>query len=122
MSTERAVAATVWSAADVLLRQGVQLAVTVVLARLLSPVEFGTVALMSLFTGVAMTLVDGGFTTVLIQRKHVTRDDESTVFWLNLLVGFGLGTMLALAGPSLADFYDTPVLQPLASCWASTSC
>lgn len=115
MSTERAVAATVWSAADVLLRQGVQLAVTVVLARLLSPVEFGTVALMSLFTGVAMTLVDGGFTTVLIQRKDVTRDDESTVFWLNLLVGFGLGTMLALAGPSIAAFYDTPVLQPLAA-------
>ena len=53
-----------------LLRQGVQFGVTIALARLITPAEFGTVAIMSLFTGVATTLVDGGLSTMAIVTEE----------------------------------------------------
>jgi teichuronic acid exporter len=98
---------------DVLIRQGIQLVVTIVLARLLTPADFGAVALMTLFTGVAITLAEGGFTTVLVQRTTLTHDDETTAFWLNSCIALGMSALLALAGPVIADLYDSPMLTLL---------
>ena len=114
MTSGRAMAATLWSASDVVLRQGLQLAVTIVLARLLTPTEFGTVALLALFVGVAGVVVDGGFSTALIQRQDITRSDECTVFWINVVSALVMAFGLAALGPALASFFDEPVLQPLA--------
>jgi len=66
MLKKRAFLATLWSAADVFLRQGLQIVVTVVLARLLSPAAFGTIALLSLFIGISSVFVDSGFSSALI--------------------------------------------------------
>ena len=65
----RAISATLWSGADILLRQGIQFCISIVLARLLTPEEFGTVALLSIFTGIATAFVDSGFSSALIQKK-----------------------------------------------------
>ena len=105
--------ATIWSAGEVFLRQGLGLGISMALARLLAPEEFGTIALLYLFTGVAGVFVDSGFSSALIQRKNVTATDESTVFWINLLLGALVGGSLALAAPLIAKFYEVPILVPL---------
>ena len=111
---QRATSAAIWSGADVVLRQGLQFAVAVVLARLLSPEEFGTIALLYLFTGVAGVFVDSGFSAALIQKQDVTKVDESTVFWFNLLMGGITAFLLFLAAPWIAGFYELPIVEPLA--------
>ena len=110
---QRALAATTWSGADILVRQGLQFAVSVALARLLAPEDFGTIALLYLFTGVASVFVDSGFSAALIQRQDVSHEDESTVFWFNLLIGALAALLLAAAAPAIARFYGTPVIKPL---------
>lgn len=117
---EKALSATAWSAADILLRQGVQFAISVVLARLLTPVEFGTIALLYLFVGIAGALAEGGLTTALIQRQDTTIEDESTVFWLNMGVGSLMALLFWLSGPAIAALYDVRVLEPLSGVMAIT--
>lgn len=120
MHKKLAFAATLWSGADIFLRQALRFVVTIVLARLLTPNEFGTVAMLSLFVGIATVFADGGFAAALIQRQDVDHVDESTVFWLNLAIG-GLATLLlCAAAPFIAAFYDMPALTSLMLVMAPT--
>ena len=100
MLREKAISASFWSLADIFLRQGFQFAVTLVLARLLTPDEFGAVALITVFTGLATIFVDGGFSFALIQRQDITPEDVASVFWLNVgmasLMFFGLAAVSEL--------------------------
>ena len=91
MLKQRAFAATAWSSADIVVRQGLQFLVILVLARLISPEDFGVVAVLALFMGLAGVMVDGGLSTALIQRQDIDHTDESTVFWFNS----GVGLLLA---------------------------
>jgi teichuronic acid exporter len=102
-----------WSAVDVLLRQGSQFVILIVMARILSPEDFGTMALLALFVGLANVFVDGGFGSALIQRQRITHTDESTVFFFNL--GMGLIVLLTLCAlaPYIALLFDKPILRPL---------
>ncbi|MES2312651.1 MAG: lipopolysaccharide biosynthesis protein [Pseudomonadota bacterium] len=113
MLKQRALTATIWSGADIFLRQGLQLAVAIALARLLSPNDFGIVALLALFTGIATVLVDGGFSAALIQNQNVDHADESTVFWFNLAIGVAAAIAMLFIAPLAAAFYSQPVLVPL---------
>jgi O-antigen/teichoic acid export membrane protein len=118
MLKDKAISATLWSGADIFLRQGLQFAVTVALARLLSPEEFGTIALLYLFTGIASAFVDSGFSAALIQRQDVTHTDESTVFWFNLAVGALVALGLWTAAPAIALLFSLPILVPLTAVMA----
>ncbi|MCX7088113.1 MAG: lipopolysaccharide biosynthesis protein [Methylococcales bacterium] len=109
----RALSATLWSGADIFMRQGLQFCVSIALARLLSPEEFGTIALLYLFTGIATAFVDSGFSTALIQRQVVTHTDESTVFWFNLAIGALVALGLWALAPFIATFFSLPILMPL---------
>lgn len=113
MLRSRGLTASYWSAADVVSRQVLQVGIIIALARLLTPEEFGTVALLSLFLGIATVLADGGFSTALIQRQDATHVDESSVFWVNLAAGAILSTIIFLLAPVLAAFYSTAILEPL---------
>jgi teichuronic acid exporter len=117
---DRARSATFWSGADIFGRQLLQFSVSIVLARLLSPEEFGTVALLSLFSGVATSFVDSGFSVALIQRQDVTRVDESTVFWFNLAMGTAMALALWAAAPAVAAVFSQPVLVSLTRVMAAT--
>lgn len=103
---------------DMLLRHGLHFAISIVLARLLSPDDFGTIALLYMFTGIASIFLEGGFSSALIQRQDITHIDESTVFWLNLSIGtlFAIG-LWSIASP-LATFYGRSELEPLAGLMA----
>lgn len=113
MLKRRAFAAILWSGGDIALRQGVQFVATMILARLLSPADFGVIAMISLFIGVAYVFMDGGFSVALIQRRDIDHVDESTVFWCNLAIGSLLTLLLFAVAPLIADFYGTPALAPL---------
>lgn len=113
MLKQKAKTAVVWSGADILLRQGLQFGISIALARMLSPEEFGTIALLYLFVGLAGAFVDCGFSSALIQRQDITHTDESTVFWFNLAMGAAMALALWLLAPWLASFYKLPILTPL---------
>ncbi len=109
----RALSATIWSGADILMRQSIQFGTSIALARLLSPEEFGTIALLYLFTGIAAAFVDSGFSSALIQRQEITHTDESTVFWFNLAIGGLVSLSLWATAPLIARFFVLPILVPL---------
>ena len=105
--------AAIWSVLDVSLGQGLTFAISVVLARLLTPDEFGTIALLALFIAVAGLFVEGGLGQALIQRQDLTEEDCSTVFWFNITVAVVVAGLLAAAAPTIAVFFDKPVVAPL---------
>lgn len=113
MLKQKAKSAVLWSGADILLRQGLQFGISIALARMLSPEEFGTIALLYLFTGIASAFVDSGFSAALVQRQDVTQTDESTVFWFNLVMALIVALALAASAPAIAGFFDRAILVTL---------
>lgn len=109
----RALDAATWSGADLLFRQGLQFLAMLVLARLVAPDDFGTVAVLGVFVAIGAVMVDGGLSTALIQRQDIDHTDESTVFWLNAVVGLTLAGLLALAAAPLSNFFAQPALRHL---------
>lgn len=95
-----------WSVGSQAARLGISFIVGVILARLLSPQEFGLVAMVTVITGFAVMLSDLGFGAALIQRKDVEPRHYSSVFWVNVITGAVLTAGFAAASPLIADFYD----------------
>jgi O-antigen/teichoic acid export membrane protein len=108
---QRARPAALWSLAEIVARQAVLLATTVLLARLLTPTDFGLIAMVLVFTAIGATLVDAGLGTALIQRAAVDRDDEATAFRISIACGFVFGGFLFLAAPAIASLYQEPRLS-----------
>lgn len=106
--------AVVWAIADVAARQGSQFLVGLVLARILTPGDFGVMALVAAFASVATLLVDAGFALALIRQPVQNDDDASTAFWFNVASAIALGGALALAGNPIARFYAQPLIAGLA--------
>lgn len=102
-----------WSLAENFGLQAVQLVVSIVLARLLLPEQFGLIGMLALFMALAQSLLDSGFGSALIQKKEVTRVDACSVFYFNLLVGLLLTALLWAAAPLVSRFFGEPVLTPL---------
>lgn len=100
-----------WSALDVFMRQGIQLIVLIVLARLLTPEDFGVIAMLALFVGLAGIFIDSGFSSALIQRQSTTLADESTVFFFNLMMGTVVALLLCFLAPFISTFFKQPILQ-----------
>jgi teichuronic acid exporter len=95
------------------MRLGIQFIVTVILARLLAPEDFGIIALLTFFTSLSIVFVQGGLSVALVQRQQTTHAEESTIFWWNLIASLILGLFLVAAGPAIAAYFGYPVLQPL---------
>jgi PST family polysaccharide transporter len=93
---------------------------TLVLARLLTPADFGLVAMVTAITDVASAFSDLGLSEATIQRKEITHNQVSTLFWVNVAVGLGLATITAGLAPILAWFYREPRLKDI-TLWLSLS-
>lgn len=102
--------ASLWSAADAALRALLGFAITVFLARLVAPGEFGIVAMILVFSGLANVLIDSGLSTALIQRQDVEHRDESTAFYFNVAMSVLTAVVLAIAAPWIARFFAQPAL------------
>lgn len=109
----RATHAAWWSAVEIGVRYGVQLLLTMVLARLLTPEDFGLMAMLLVFTGFAALLVEGGLGSALVQKQSTTADDETSVFFVNFGMGCVLGGGLWFLAPVVATFYVQPELVAL---------
>lgn len=106
----QAVKGMMWNAIERFSTQGILFLLTIVLARFLSPDDYGLVAMLSIFLIIAQVLVDGGFGNALIQNKNRNETDYSTVFFFNLLFSVFLYLLLFFAAPLIADFYNQPAL------------
>ena len=82
----------------------------VVLARLLGPEDFGLVGMVTAITGVLSWFRDFGLSAAVVQRPEVTRDQHSTLFWINALIGALLALVILAAAPAIAAFYNQPRL------------
>ena len=105
-----------WASVETLLRQGLQFGAVIVLARLLTPADFGLVAMLSIFTAFATLLVDSGFASALIQQREENSTDSSTVFWFNIGSGTLMALLLGISAPLIARFFGHTEL--IALTWA----
>lgn len=90
--------------------QGLSLCITLVLARILSPSDYGTVAIITVFVNLANVIIDGGLNTALIQKKDTDSLDYSTIFFSSILLSIVLYALLYVTSPWIAEFYDIPEL------------
>lgn len=90
--------------------QIINFAVTIILARLLLPEDFGLIGMIAVFIAIARALVDGGFVSSLIRTKDANNLDYSTVFFTNLIASILLYVILYFSAPIVADFYDQEIL------------
>lgn len=93
--------------------QLVNFVVTIILARLLSPEHYGTIALVTVFISILQTFVDSGFGNALIQKKDADDVDFSSVFYFNITSCTVLYIVMFFAAPYIADFYSIPELVPI---------
>ena len=92
--------------------QVVQFIVSIVLARLLSPEDFGVIALVLIFIQLANVFIQSGFNSALIQKKNADSLDFSSVFWGSLVVTIFLYALLFFSSPFIASYYERPILEP----------
>lgn len=99
-----------WSAADTFLGQGVTFIVGLVLARLLSPDEYGLIGIVTIFTSILLGFVDCGFSNALIRKQEDDDEDYNTMFIVNLVISIVMYVLLFVGAPFIAHFFERPQL------------
>lgn len=102
-----------WSSVERFSNQGVQFVFSIILARLLSPSDFGIIAMITIFFAVAQSFVDSGFSNALVRKSDRKEEDLSTCFYFNIGVGFVAYIVLFLIAPFVASFYSQPILSSI---------
>lgn len=100
----------VWSSIERFSTQGVQFLIMIIMARLLTPKDYGLIGMLAIFLAVAQSLIDSGFSQALIRKQNRTDVDNSTVFYFNIIVSCSLYLILFITAPFVADFYNQPEL------------
>lgn len=109
-----------WSGTSQIVRLLLQLGITALLARLLTPNDFGLLAMVVVFTNFVMIFRDFGLTAALIQRKEIIEEHLSSCFWINILVGFLLTLVFVVLAPLISHFYSEVRLNRIIMILAST--
>lgn len=100
----------IWSAIERFSVQGISFILSIVIARLVTPAEYGLIAMLAIFMAIAQSFIDSGFGNALIQKKDRNEVDYSTVFYFNIVVSVILYGILSLCAPLIAQFYNQPEL------------
>lgn len=100
----------IWAFGEQFAAQAVSFILSVILARLLMPDEYGTITMVLVFINIANVFVTNGFGEALVQRKNATDEDFTTVFYCSLAVAVFLYSVLYITAPLIATFYDSPEL------------
>lgn len=103
---QKTISAFIWSSFGQYTTQGVTFVITVILARLLEPSEFGLIAMLTIFVVISTTLQNFGFNAALIQRNDITSTDYSTIFYFNIGVSIFIYIILFLSAPWIASFFN----------------
>jgi len=102
---DKTVSGVAWSGIDNVVQYAVQFIVSIVLARLLSPDDYGLIGIILIFTSICAALINGGFSNALIRKKDVSEDDYSTAFIVNLVMSLLLYAIIYLCSPLIARFF-----------------
>ena len=102
-----------WGGVSNFVQQVIGMAFGIAIARILSPDDYGLVAMLAIFTAIANTVMDSGFTTALINKKTIEHRDYNAVFWFNVFAAVGMYIILFFAAPLIAHFYKQPILTNL---------
>lgn len=117
---ESAIAGMLWSGTGNIVLQSLQFLFSIILARLLTPEDYGLTAILFFFYSLAMLFVDAGFTNALIRKKNITQSDLSTAFYFNFIVGLLCFSLLFFSAPYIASFYGKPLLTNLVRVFSLT--
>ncbi|OKY94874.1 MAG: lipopolysaccharide biosynthesis protein [Bacteroidales bacterium 43_36] len=109
----KAIRGVAWSAVEKFARQGLMALFTILIARQLSPSDYGLVAMLTILLAIAQIFVDSGFVEALIQKQDRTEIDFSTTFWFNIGVALVIYSILFISAPLVASFYKEPLLKEL---------
>jgi len=104
---------TLWSSIERFSVQGVMFVVMIIMARILTPEDYGLVGMLTIFIAISQSLIDSGFSQALIRKQDRSEIDNSTVFYFNIAVGAILYLILFFSAPLIAKFYNEPILIPL---------
>lgn len=110
--TDKTVKGVGWNSVDRIANYGIGFLVGIILARLLSPDEYGLIGIIGIFTAIFNIILDSGLSTALIRKKGVTDTDYCTVFYTNLVLSFVLTATLYFSAPLIGDFFKRPELVP----------
>lgn len=102
-----------WSSVERFSMQGVHFLVTLVLARILTPADFGLIGMLAVFIAIAQSLIDSGFTLALIRKQDRDNIDNSTVFYFNIVTSVFVYLLLYAIAPLVALFFHEPLLTEL---------
>ena len=100
----------IWKFGERIGAQCVSFIVSIVLARLLLPADYGLVTMVTIFITIANVFVSNGFGESLVQKQDADNVDFSTIFYFEIVFSFGIYVILFIAAPYIADFYNEPVL------------
>jgi len=107
---QKAAAGMVWTALQKYSTMFIGFVSGIILARLLTPHDYGCIGMLSIFMVLAETFINGGFGSALIQKKQPTQEDYSTIFWWNLGMAVLMYAILFVSAPAISRFYDIPLL------------
>lgn len=105
--------ATFWSMTERIAKIGIQVLCTFIIAQFVAPSAFGLVSMMSIFLAFSTILIDSGFSQAIIHEQNVTNEDESSIFWFNILLGGVVYGAFYAVAPLIAAFYHEPQLTLL---------
>ncbi len=102
-----------WSAIERFSIQGISFLIGIILARLLTPEDYGIIGMIGVFTAIIGSFVDSGFSSALIRKINRTEADCSTTFYFNLAMAFVCYAIMFVCSPYIADFFHTPILKDI---------
>lgn len=103
----------IWSILERFSIQGIQLVLSLIIARLLLPSDYGIIAMLSVFINISQVFVDSGFSKALIQKQNRTEADYTTVFIFNIVISILIYIFLFLLSPLIAQFYNIPEIAKI---------
>ncbi len=112
--TTKTVSGIFWNGVQKFSTLGIQLLITIIIARILSPEDYGLIGMLSIFTALGIVILDSGFGQALIRKQDATDTDYSTIFFLQIIIGFVIYIILFSLSPFIAEFYNTPRLENIA--------
>jgi teichuronic acid exporter len=110
---QKTISGLMWSSFDNIASLGIQFIFGIILARLLTPKEFGLIGMLTIFIAVSQSFIDSGFANALIRKRDCTQTDYSTVFFYNLGSGILFFILLLFFAPLISIFFKEPELKPI---------
>lgn len=110
---QKTVSGLFWSFVDSIANEGIRFIIGIILARILSPHEFGLIGMVTVFIAISQSFIDSGFGNALIRKKECTPEDYSTVFYFNMIIGILFYVVLFLSAPAISLFFNEPGLKAI---------